>query len=206
MGPGGYNGGAMAVSALLAAELLAAAGLVDATLLVPDAVLDVRYATERNFVGRRLYPHARCLLRRPVAERLARAAAALRRRGFRLVLYDCYRPLSVQRELWAARPEPGFVADPQRGSNHNRGAAVDVSLAGTDGAAVSMPTDYDHFGPRARADASRGIPPEALAHRHLLRSAMEREGFRVNRREWWHFDAPEAASYPVLDVPLGPDR
>ncbi len=192
------------VTALLAAAVLAApdGDLVDVTRLVPDAVLDIRYATADNFVGHRLYPVARCLLRRPVAERLARAASHLRERGYRIRLYDCYRPLSVQRELWRARPQRGFVADPRPGSNHNRGAAVDLSLVDLAGREVEMPTPYDAFDRRARADAVAGVSPAAIRHRTVLRSAMEEAGFRVNRAEWWHFHSADARSYALLDVPL----
>jgi D-alanyl-D-alanine dipeptidase len=192
--------------ALAAGGPAAPPGLVDATALVPDAVLDVRYATDDNFLHRRLYPAARCLLLRPVAERLARAAARLRAEGFRLRIHDCYRPLSVQREMWAAFPRKGYVADPARGSSHNRAAAVDVSLATAAGGDVEMPTPYDAFERRAWADATAGVSPAARRHRDLLRAAMEREGFRVNRMEWWHYDAPEARRARLLDVPLAPAR
>jgi len=179
--------------------------LVDVSRAIPDSVLDLRYATDRNFVGHAMYPRgARCLLLRPVADRLARAAARLRGHGFRLRLYDCYRPLAAQREMWRRFPRPGFVADPARGSNHSRAAAVDVGLAAPDGAEVELPTAFDAFEPRARAAATDGISPAARRHRDLLRAAMEAEGFRVNRMEWWHFDAPEARGAAVLDVPLAP--
>jgi D-alanyl-D-alanine dipeptidase len=189
---------------LLAALSLAAAppGLVDAGARLPDAVLDIRYATADNFTGRPLYPVARCLLRPEVASRLTRAAAALRRQGFRLVLFDCYRPLSVQRELWKAMPRRGFVADPATGSHHNRAAAVDLSLADLQGTPVEMPTGYDAFEPRARAWATAGVTPAARRHREALRVAMTAAGFEVNPMEWWHFDAPGAAAQPLLDVPL----
>jgi D-alanyl-D-alanine dipeptidase len=178
---------------------------VDVARAVPDAVPDLRYATARNLVGRPLYPAgARCLLLPPVAGRLARAAERLRARGLRLRLFDCYRPIAVQRELWRVVPRPGLVADPRRGSNHNRAAAVDVGLAGPGGEPVALPTDFDAFGPRARAGATEGVPRAARRNRDLLRAAMEAEGFRVNRQEWWHFDAPEARGAPVLDVPLAP--
>jgi D-alanyl-D-alanine dipeptidase len=190
------------VLALVTALLLAAHPLLDAAPLVPDALLDVRYATADNLTGRPLYPVARCLLLPGPAARLARAAARLRTQGYRLVLHDCYRPLSVQRALWAAKPVVGFVADPATGSHHNRGAAVDLSLADLDGHPVEMPTAYDAFGPRARAGATAGISPAALQHRRALRAAMEAEGFAVNPAEWWHFDAPEWQGAPLLDVPL----
>lgn len=179
--------------------------LVDVSQVVPDALQDLRYATDRNFTGRILYPPgARCLLLRPVAARLARAASRLRRSGYRIRLYDCYRPASVQRELWRRFPRPGFVANPRAGSHHSRGAAVDVGLATLDGGKVELPTPFDAFEPRAAAFATDGVSPAARRHRELLRRAMEAEGFRPIRKEWWHFEAPEARGAPVLDVPLGP--
>jgi D-alanyl-D-alanine dipeptidase len=188
--------------ALLAGAPPDAAPLVDVAPLLPRAVLDVRYATAANFTGKVLYPSARCLLRREVAARLVRAAARLERQGYRLRLYDCYRPLSVQREMWKAFPRPGFVADPRQGSLHNRGAAVDVGLSAPDGAELRMPTPYDAFDPKARADATAGIPAEPRRRRDRLRAAMEAEGFLVNPREWWHFAARDARSFPLLDVPF----
>lgn len=176
--------------------------LVDVAARIPDALVDLRYATPRNFLGRAVYPAgARCLLRAPVADRLARAAARLRAEGLRLRLWDCYRPVAVQREMWRLVPRPGYVADPAKGSNHNRGAAVDVGLAGADGGEVPVPTDFDTFSPRAHARAA-GLPPAAARNRDRLREAMEAEGFRVNRMEWWHFDAPEARGAPLLDAEL----
>ncbi len=127
----------MIAAALLA---LAAAGmeLVDVAGAVPDAAFDLRYATFRNLAGRPLYPEARCLLLAPVADRLRRAAAELRAMGFRLLLWDCYRPLAVQREIWRLHPDRRWVADPSRGSAHTRGAAVDASLLSRDGSPVEM--------------------------------------------------------------------
>jgi len=193
------------VQALLVAALLSSVpspDLVDVTELVPDAVLDLRYATDRNLAGRVLYPVARCLLLRPIAQRLAAAAGRLRADGFRIVLWDCYRPASAHAALWRAHPRPGSVADPARGSHHSRAAAVDVSLVRADGRPVEMPTDHDAFGARAGADAVEGVPAVARRNRDLLRSAMEAEGFAVNRTEWWHYAAREASRLPVLDEPL----
>lgn len=194
----------------LALALLAAAppppaageGLVDVAPLLPRAVLDLRYATPDNFTGRVLYPAARCLLRREVAARLVRAAARLEAQGYRLRLYDCYRPLSVQRAMWEAAPRPGFVGDPKKGSLHNRGAAVDVGLSAMDGTELPMPTAFDAFERRAHADAVDGIPSKLRLRRDRLRAAMEAEGFIVNPREWWHYAARDARRFPILDVPL----
>ncbi len=178
--------------------------LADVTSLIPDAVIDLRYATTRNVTGRPLYPPgARCLLQPAVAVRLVRAAELARGRGFRLRLYDCYRPLSVQRLLFAKESRPGFVADPSRGgSHHNKAAAVDVGLVDLTGVDVALPTDFDEFTPRARASATGGVSPEARAHRDALREAMVAAGFIPSRSEWWHFSAPEARGAPLLDVPV----
>ncbi len=200
-----YNAGVIAPLLLALAAAPASASLVDSSAEIPDAVVDLRYATDRNVTGRTLYPAgARCLLLRPVAKRLARAAARLRSAGLRVRLWDCYRPPSAQRELWRRFPRPGFVADPRKGSNHSRGAAVDLSLAAKDGSELEMPTAFDAFEPRARASAVDGVSPAARRHRGLLRTAMEEAGFRPSRLEWWHFDAPEARGAPVLDVPVAP--
>lgn len=193
---------------LVWAALVAAAPappLVDVADVVPDAVVDLRYATSDNLARRPVYPAgARCLLLAPVAERLARVATRLRAEGLRLRLWDCYRPLAVQRALWGLVPRKGLVADPAKGSHHNRGAAVDVAVAGADGGPVVLPTGFDDLGRRARLAAVDGIPAEARRHRDLLRAAMEAEGFRPNRMEWWHYEAPEARGARILDVPLAP--
>jgi D-alanyl-D-alanine dipeptidase len=193
----------LAVAALLAgAEPSRPPGLVDVAPLVPDAVLDLRYARADNLAGRALYPaSAPCLLLRPVALRLAAAAGRLREAGYRLVLWDCYRPTSAHAELWKALPRPGRVADPARGSHHSRGAAVDLSLADARGLPLAMPTDFDDFGPAARVGAVEGIPEEVRRRRDLLAAALDAEGFAVHRREWWHFAAREAERYPLRDEP-----
>lgn len=207
----GYHASVLLFAApTLALALLSAAppppaagdGLVDVAPLLPRAVLDLRYATPDNFTGRVLYPDARCLLRREVAARLVRAAARLEAQGYRLRLYDCYRPLSVQRVMWEAAPRPGFVADPKKGSLHNRGAAVDVGLSAMDGTELPMPTAFDAFERRAHANAVDGIPSKLRLRRDRLRAAMEAEGFIVNPREWWHYAARDARRFPILDVPL----
>jgi len=189
---------------LLLGVLLAAGDprLVDVARLIPDSVVDMRYATADNFLHRKVYPVARCLLRRDVAERLAHAAARLRAEGYRLLLWDCYRPRSVQWEMWKLVTDTRYVADPRRGSNHNRAAAVDLSLVTADGRPVEMPTAFDSFEERAFAAAVEGVSQEAQQNRARLRRAMVAEGFRVRRTEWWHFDASDAGSYPVLDEPL----
>ncbi len=185
-------------------EAPAGDALVDAAERVPGLVLDLRYATDDNFLKRRLYlaPHPRCLLRASVAARLAAAQAALRPRGFGLKVFDCYRPFSVQKVMWDAVPQRGLVAPPSLGgSNHNRGAAVDASLVRLDGSPVAMPTDFDDFSKAARIN-SKLPPPEAQRHREILQSAMAAAGFKLMFMEWWHFDDPDAVRFRTLDEPL----
>lgn len=176
--------------------------LVDIAQRIPDAVLDLRYATENNFLERKVYPDgARCLLHEDAAAKLETAAKALREKGFRIRLYDCLRPLSVQWEMWKILPRPGYVADPRKGSNHNRGVAVDLTLADAEGREVEMPTGFDTFS-KAAHHGYEGASKAAKRHRRILLEAMEAAGFRRNRMEWWHYDLAGAAKYPILDVPL----
>jgi zinc D-Ala-D-Ala dipeptidase len=173
---------------------------VEVATTIPDAVIDIRYATKDNFTGDVLYPNAVCKLRRAVAERLARAAATLRKQERRLLIWDCYRPLSIQKILWARVPDPRYVADPAQGSRHNRGAAIDLALVDKDGNAVTLPTKFDEFTRAAhRKNALRGKPG---AEARRLSDAMTAAGFLPMPTEWWHFDAPESAKYILADDPL----
>jgi D-alanyl-D-alanine dipeptidase len=159
--------------------------LVDAAPLVPGLLVRLAYATPDNIAGRALYPpEAKCRLRKSVAKRLSLVARKLA--PLRLVAWDCFRPRSVQLALWKAHPEAGAVADPARGSLHERGVAIDLALAGPDGEAVALPTAFDGFGPAAHADAALPDGP-AKRHRDALEAAMHAAGFRVNPKEWWHY-------------------
>lgn len=198
--------------------LTADAALVDVTTLEPRLRLDIRYATPDNFTGKTLYPAARCLLRPAVAAQLVRAQRYLDERhpGTLLLVKDCYRPHAVQRLMWEivrGTPQQGYVADPAKGSVHNYGAAVDLTLAGPDGHEVDMGTPYDFFGklaqPRHEAallEAGK-LTAVQVERRRLLRDAMvQGGGFQPIPNEWWHFDALRGkalrASYQILDVPL----
>jgi D-alanyl-D-alanine dipeptidase len=176
--------------------------LVDLAAAVPGARLEVRYATADNFLGRPLYPVARAFLRRPAAEALAAVQRELAVEGLALKVWDAYRPYAVTVAMWEAVGNPDYVADPARGSRHNRGCAVDVTLVrAAIGEEVPMPTAHDDFTPLAAADAT-GLPPEAAANRNRLRAAMERHGFVVLPSEWWHFDFAGWERFPLLDLPL----
>jgi D-alanyl-D-alanine dipeptidase len=175
-------------------------GLVDAALAIPTLHLDMRYAQSHNLAGRPLYHSARCLLRPEVIAALRKAQVALEAEGLSLLMWDCYRPARVQQDLWRVTPVPGLVANPKRGSNHTRGAAVDVSLCTPSGKPLPMPTDFDDLGPKAALTATEGISPEAQRNRNRLVAAMKGAGFHTIRKEWWHFDAPGALDLPLLQA------
>jgi D-alanyl-D-alanine dipeptidase len=185
-------------------EAARAAGLVDVRTVVPDAVIDLRYATPNNFVGAPLYPpDARCLVHESMAPGLAAAADALRQAGDVLVFWDCYRPHAVQVRMFEAFPDPDWVARPgEYARSHEAGLSVDVTLA-RDGSLVDMGTGFDEFSPRANAYATEGVSPAAQANRARLRDAMMAGGLTVYSGEWWHFDAPGAHDdHPILHVPV----
>ncbi len=178
--------------------------LVEVVRLEPTLRLDVRYATSNNFVGRPVYKEARAFLQRPAAEALARAHRALKRQGYGLTVFDGYRPWHVTKLFWDLTPEDKkeFVADPSRGSRHNRGCAVDLTLYDLrTGRQVSMPSEFDEMTERSHINYGGGTP-EQRRLRDLLRAAMEAEGFAVYEPEWWHYDYKDWREYPILDVPF----
>ena len=178
--------------------------LVELTTLDASIQLDIRYATSDNFLGVAVYEEARAFLQRPAAEALVRAHRDLAAKGFGLLIHDGYRPWWVTKVFWDATPPSAhdFVADPAKGSRHNRGCAVDLTLYRlADGKPVEMPSRYDEMSPRS-APGYKGGTPEARRLRDLLRAAMKREGFSVNPSEWWHFDHASWRSYPILNIPF----
>lgn len=184
-----------------------AAGLIDVRSVVPDAFVDLRYATASNFVGQPMYPAgARCLVHRDLAAGLATAADELRKSGEILVFWDCYRPHDVQVRMFEAMPDPNWVARPSDyARSHESGRSVDVTMAVAHyGWRVDMGTDFDDFSARAHAYATDGVTAQQQANRARLRKAMEAGGLEVYAGEWWHFDGPGAGEpRPILDVALG---
>jgi D-alanyl-D-alanine dipeptidase len=178
-----------------------AAELVDVQVVNPHIRLDLRYATSNNFTHEILYPRAKCYLRKAVADRLSQAQAELERIGRSLKVFDCYRPLSVQKKMWALVPDERYVADPAKGSRHNRGAAVDLTVVDANGREVAMPTAFDDFTERAHRDFF-ALPAAVIQNRWLLERVMAQAGFAGLPTEWWHFDAEGWSSYDVLDVDL----
>jgi D-alanyl-D-alanine dipeptidase len=184
----------------------AQAGFVDIRSVIPDAVVDLRYATADNFVGKPLYPaDARCLVHESLAQGLAKAAEAFRARGAKLVFWDCYRPHAVQVEMFQAVPDPNWVARPGTSArSHESGRSVDVTLADSHyGWPIDMGTGFDEFSSKAKAFATDGVTDAQRANRAWLRDGMSAGGLTVYSGEWWHFDGPDAdVGMPILDVPL----
>ena len=185
--------------------------LVELVKLDATIKLDVRYASDNNFLSTPLYTQARAFLQRPAAEALMRAHHKLKKQGYGLIIHDGYRPWYVTKMFWDATPadKHEFVADPREGSRHNRGCAVDLSLYDLKtGREVEMPSGYDEMSERSYADYPGGTA-EQRRLRQLLRAAMEHEGFKVYAQEWWHFDYKDWQKYPILNVPferLGPEQ
>ena len=175
--------------------------LVEVTKLDPTIRLDVRYAATNNFMGIQLYDEARAFLQRPAAEAVARVHAQLKRYGYGLIVYDAYRPWYVTKMFWDATPDHQkvFVADPSKGSRHNRGGAVDLGLFHlATGEVADMGSDYDEFSIRAYPTYPGGTA-EQRERRELLRLLMKGEGFSVYPEEWWHFDYATWRHYPILN-------
>jgi zinc D-Ala-D-Ala dipeptidase len=185
-----------------------ATSLIDLAGVAAGVRFDLRYARADNFTGVAVYPVARCLLRGDIAARVARVQARLAADGFGLLVWDCYRPFSVQERFWQLVPDARYVAEPVRrdgvpvsGSKHNHGAAIDLTLVDAGGRPLEMPTDFDDFSARAHRDAP-SASPAAHANAARLEAAMVAEGFTPLPTEWWHFDGPNWQRYPLEDVPL----
>ncbi|MEY4905474.1 MAG: hypothetical protein RLZZ292_3289 [Bacteroidota bacterium] len=154
--------------------------------LAPDVVIDIRYATKNNFVGDQIYDCARCFLRPEVAKAIAKAQAKLKKQGLGFKIFDGYRPRPYQQRLWDKKPDDRFVTPPAKGSMHNRGAAVDITLVDTNGKELDMGTSYDFFGEEAYSTYTN-LPAQVLKNRQLLRETLEKVGLKGIRTEWWHF-------------------
>ena len=178
--------------------------LVELTKLDPTIRLEIRYATTNNFLGTKFYDEARAFMQRPAAEAVVRANKALRAEGWGLLIHDAYRPWYVTKMFWDATPadKRWLVANPAKGSLHNRGSAVDLTLFDlATGKAVDMPSTYDESTERAHADYPGGTTRQRWL-RAVLRRAMEAQGFTVNPDEWWHFDYKDWRDYAIGNIPF----
>jgi len=178
------------------------AHLVELNTLDKTIKLDIRYATDNNFVGKKVYPEARAFLQKPAAKAVRRVHKELKKRGLGLVIFDGYRPWTITKLFWEVTPEDKrkFVANPEKGSKHNRGCAVDLSIYDLKtGELIDMPSGYDEFTERASPNYAGGTDLQR-ANRDMLRKLMEAEGFTVNPNEWWHFDYKDWEQYAIYDI------
>jgi D-alanyl-D-alanine dipeptidase len=174
--------------------------LIDLERFIPGVVLDIRYATTNNFTGEQIYDVPKAYARKPVAEALKRVQEDVSRQGLAIKIFDAYRPYAATVKFYEVYGDTTYVASPYRGSRHNRGCAIDMTLVDAKtGKELQMPTGYDAF----TRDAWPTTPianPEIRKNRQLLIDAMQRHGFRVNSSEWWHFDFRGWKNFEVLDI------
>jgi D-alanyl-D-alanine dipeptidase len=152
-----------------------------------DFILDMKYATEDNFLKTKVYDCAACFLRLKTVNHLIEANNEFKKKGYQIKLFDCYRPLDVQKKMWAIVSDPNYVANPAKGSIHNRGGAVDVTLVDENGVELDMGTTFDFFGIEASHDY-RDLPRNILKNRKLLKKIMKRNHFESFDSEWWHYN------------------
>lgn len=175
--------------------------IVDIRAVDSTFALDIRYATENNFTKKKLYPVAIAKLRREAAESLSAVNRELAAMGLRLKVYDAYRPLAIQWKLWEVVPNEDYVANPKKGSRHNRGAAVDLTIIDSYGNELEMPTPYDDFTEKAWHEYMN-LPSAAIKNRALLKDVMTRHGFLPLKSEWWHYDFKGWEQFDIMDEPL----
>lgn len=161
-------------------------------------IYDLKYATLDNFLKEKVYDCDDCLLRYATIKKLLKAHNEFKKLGYKIKFFDCYRPLSIQRKMWGIYPDKRYVADPKKGSNHNRGTAVDITLVDSLGGELEMGTDFDHFGNKAH-HAYPHLPKQTLENRKLLKSVMESHGFWSITSEWWHYNLNGSYKYKVSD-------
>jgi len=160
-------------------------------------VMDLRYATENNFMEEQVYDCGRCFLRPKVADAVLKAHQILQKQGLGLKMFDCYRPRPIQWKLWNKVPNPKYVADPRKGSMHNRGAAVDLTIVNKNGEELDMGTEYDYFGKEGWT-FYEDLPEEVLKNRKLLRETLGKVNLKHIKTEWWHF-AYRQKRYAISD-------
>lgn len=175
--------------------------LVNIQDINPRIIVDIKYATTHNFTHKKVYTHAVCYVRRSVADKLDKVQKELEKNKLGLKIFDGYRPRSVQYIFWDLMPDPRYVADPAKGSRHNRGSAVDVTLVDSTGKELAMPTPFDDFTIKAHRNYTK-LPAAVIANRALLESVMIKFGFVGLPTEWWHFDDAQWQKYELLDIPL----
>jgi D-alanyl-D-alanine dipeptidase len=161
-----------------------------------DFVYDMKYATDDNFLKAKVYDCAACYLRLKTVKAIIKANDKFMKKGYRIKLYDCYRPLDIQKKMWAIVSNPIYVANPSKGSIHNRGGAVDISLVDKNGVELDMGTPFDFFGIEASHN-NKNFSKAILENRLLLKKIMLQNNFQSFDSEWWHYNMKNAKSDPI---------
>ena len=159
---------------------------------------DMKYATSDNFLKKIVYDCSNCLLRYETIKQVIKANNAFKELGFKIKFYDCYRPLSVQKKMWEIYPDKRYVANPSKGSNHNRGTAIDITLVSLEGEELDMGTNFDFFGIEAHHSYKK-LSNTIIENRSLLKIIMETNGFKSISSEWWHYNLLKSYRYKVSD-------
>lgn len=162
-------------------------------------VFDMKYATADNFLKEKVYPCDECFLRVKTIKALLQANQAFIEKGYRIKLYDCYRPLAIQKKMWKIVPNPTYVANPKKGSIHNKGGAVDITLVDSLGNELNMGTAFDFFGPEAGHNYT-DFSAEILANRQLLKAIMLQNNFKSFDSEWWHYNLSNSSTDEVSNL------
>lgn len=174
--------------------------LINIKKVIPDINLDLRYATKNNFTKTQIYTIAECFLLEHIANALKNVNNELKSHGYKLKIFDGYRPISAQRKMFKVFPDPKYVSDPDvECGRHTRGTTVDVTLIKLDNSEVEMPTEFDCFKEEAHSDY-QNLKPEVKERRELLKKIMQKHGFKTIKSEWWHFDYKDWKNYPPLDI------
>ena len=164
-----------------------------------DFVYDMKYATSDNFLKAKVYDCAECYLRLKTVTALIDANKKFLKKGYRIKIFDCYRPLDIQKKMWAIVSDPQYVANPAKGSIHNRGGAVDITLVNLQGAELEMGTSFDFFGKEA-AHNYKNLSKKVKRNRNLLKSVMKSSGFNPFDSEWWHYNLKSGLKDNVSNV------
>ena len=177
--------------------------MVDIKKIIPTLIIDLRYAGKNNFVQARLYPSTRAAyLREKAARQLDFVQQILKKNGLGIKIFDAYRPYSITEKMWLLVQDDRYAADPKKGSGHNRGVAVDLTLVDLKTKKeISMGTGFDNFSDTAHHEFKQ-LPKFVLQNRLLLKSVMEQFGFKALDTEWWHYSLPNANQYDLLDIPF----
>jgi len=164
-----------------------------------DFVYNMKYATTDNFLKAKVYDCAECFLRLKTVKSLVKANEKFMQKGYRIQIFDCYRPLDIQKRMWGIVSNPEYVADPSKGSIHNRGGAVDITLVDSNGVALDMGTPFDFFGPEA-SHHFKNLSEEVRQNRALLKKIMKKSNFISFDSEWWHYNLKNASKEKVSNT------